>query len=62
MTLTIWPCTALGIPTNEWRQHERWMVLDVTEGLGESLPLSGVLTRNEAHAEMMRMRRDKATK
>lgn len=57
MIVTIWPAGVGGRPGNDWRQGNRWLVLDVTRGLGSAVVLAGPMTRVDAHAEMHRWRK-----
>lgn len=53
---TIWPSTREGLPASTasaWRQMQRWLVLDVTDGLDAARVVEGPVSREAAcHREL----------
>lgn len=56
---TIWPADREGLPAasaGAWRQELRWLVLDVTDGLGAAHVVEGPVSRWEAIRRELELR------
>lgn len=54
--VTIWPAGKNWRPGGSWRQSKRWLVLDVTGGLGSAMIIARCEDRARACAESLRLR------
>ena len=56
---TIWPASRDGLPSaarSAWRQDSRWLVLDVTDGLGAVHAVEGPVSRATALRRELELR------
>jgi hypothetical protein len=53
---TIWPADAIGQPArtaSAWQQQRNWLVLDISNGMGDACVVEGPVSRQEAcHREL----------